>query len=110
MKLRGFRIEPERFEETYHSCEGSLRGCHTAWDEFRDRELVASRAASQSRHWQETETAQHLEASLPPYMIPGVFVMLEELPLTANGKVDRAALPEPDGARRNGARVRRTPQ
>src|SRR5438874_765434 len=43
-----------------------------------------------------SELRKHLQAHVPDYMIPAGFVRLDSLPLTANGKVDRAALPEPD--------------
>ena len=42
---------------------------------------------------------QRLATRLPDYMIPSDFIRLEEMPLTANGKVDRAALPDPDSSR-----------
>jgi acyl carrier protein len=42
------------------------------------------------------ELKEHLSHSLPDYMIPGLWVILEKIPLTTNGKVDRKALPEPE--------------
>ncbi|WP_121750074.1 non-ribosomal peptide synthetase [Streptomyces sp. E2N166] len=54
---------------------------------------LASRGPSLARALKE-----HLSAQLPHYMVPGVFVVLDELPVTPNGKVDKRALPAPDEA------------
>lgn len=96
VKLRGFRIElPEvelalRQHPEVRECCAAVRNSASA-----GRQLVAyvtsttgMVSARQLRDW--------LKPRLPDYMVPAAFVFLPKLPLNSNGKVDRAALPEPD--------------
>ena len=61
--------------------------------------LVAYAAPEQGQRVDAAVLKAHLKQKLPDYMIPAIFVILDALPLSPNGKVDRKALPEPD---RNG--------
>ena len=62
-----------------------------------EKRLVAYYVARQSLST--AALRQHLATRLPDYMIPSDFIRLEEMPLTVNGKVDRAALPDPDSSK-----------
>ncbi|MFB4280085.1 amino acid adenylation domain-containing protein [Nonomuraea sp. MTCD27] len=91
IKLRGHRIELGEIESTLET-HPAVRQAVAAVHQDRLIAYVAGDAPEPAA------LRAHLAASLPPYMIPQVFVPLDALPLTPNGKVDRKALPAPGGA------------
>jgi len=95
VKLRGYRIELGEIEASLCQCE-SVRDAVVVVKENGDHQrLVAYVVANTGIKISEDEVRVHLEKRLPQYMIPSRFVMLESLPRTPNGKVDRNALPDP---------------
>lgn len=94
VKIRGLRIEPGEIEQV-------LLG-HPAVKEAlvlaSEQRLLAYVVSADPAEQLPAALRAHLQASLPDYMIPAAFVVLERFPLTPNGKLDRKALPAPDTA------------
>ncbi|MEL6263646.1 MAG: amino acid adenylation domain-containing protein, partial [Cyanobacteria bacterium J06626_6] len=101
VKLRGHRIELGEIETALaqHPLVSAavviLDGGNKRLEEKRLVGYVASEAALTG-----SELYQSLKGKLPDYMVPAAFVVLERLPLTANGKIDRRSLPAPDPSQR----------
>ncbi|MBA2891471.1 non-ribosomal peptide synthetase [Nonomuraea soli] len=100
VKLRGHRIEPAEIENTL----GRAPGVAQAAVIVRDDQLVAYVTPE---HVDPAELHRHALAHLPTHMLPAAYLPLPVLPLNANGKLDRRALPEPPRA---GHRPPRTPR
>lgn len=98
VKVRGFRIELGEIEAVLgrHSAVGEC--VVTLWkDASEDPRLVAYVVAAGDTP-SDKELRQHLAEQLPDYMVPASYVFLDDLPLSATGKVDRKALPAPPSA------------
>ena len=97
IKIRGYRIEAGEIEAALNQ-HPAVRSCVvTAFGEDRSQKRLVAYVVPQQNAAPETcELRQFLSQKLPEYMLPSAFVMLEALPLSANGKVDRKALPAPD--------------
>jgi amino acid adenylation domain-containing protein len=97
VKIRGFRIELGEVEAALSQHSDVQASCVIPREDTPgDKRLVAYLVANQDCTPTISELRQFLKAKLPEYMVPNVFVMLESLPLTPSGKVDRRTLPVPD--------------
>jgi amino acid adenylation domain-containing protein len=100
IKIRGFRVELEEIEQALRNHAG-VNDCVVVLreDDDHDKRLVAYIVANGQAQPATSELRNSLKAKLPSYMVPATFEMIAALPLMANGKIDRRALPEPQARR-----------
>ena len=111
VKIRGYRIELGEVEAVL----GQHRAVQTSVvavreDEPGDKRLVGYVVAQPQGSFDAAEVKNYLKQKLPEYMIPSALVLLDDLPLTPSGKVDRRALPAPDQSRRELENVYQAPR
>jgi amino acid adenylation domain-containing protein len=99
VKIRGFRIELGEVEAALLAHAAIQQAVVLVReDKPGDKRLTAYVVSSPGQKLQVRSLRSQLRQQLPVYMVPSVFVLLNALPLTSNGKVDTRALPAPDGS------------
>ncbi|MEW6735979.1 MAG: amino acid adenylation domain-containing protein, partial [Acidobacteriota bacterium] len=97
IKVRGFRIELGEVEAALSECAEVREAVVIVREDVPgDRRLVAYLVSIDGKAIATTLVREQLKHKLPEYMIPSAYVMMEKLPLTANGKLDRKTLPMPE--------------
>ena len=97
VKIRGFRIELGEIE-TVLATHARVRQAVAVTLDNEGEKRLAAYVVADGEQPTAGELRLHLREKLPDYMIPTVFVMLDSLPLTASGKVNRLALPKPEAS------------
>jgi len=99
-KIRGYRIEVNEIEKALLGLSAIKQAIVVGWeDRPGDQRLVAYLVPNRQPAPSVSELRRFLGDQLPDYMLPSAFVILDTLPLSPSGKVDRHALPAPDRRR-----------
>ena len=109
VKLRGLRIELGEIEAALLATRRVTRAEVLLREDSGDARLVAYVQPAPDTPWDEAALHQQLSARLPDYMVPTACVPLQSWPVTANGKLDRKALPAPVFSANVSGRALRTP-
>ncbi|MFE7392934.1 amino acid adenylation domain-containing protein [Streptomyces sp. NPDC057582] len=107
VKVRGFRVEPAEVQAVLLEHAAVRDAFVTAGDGRLTAYLVPADGGELP---DAAELAAHARRKLPEHMVPAWFVAVDEMPLTGNGKVDRAALPAPQAAAATAGIAPRTPE
>jgi amino acid adenylation domain-containing protein len=111
VKLRGFRIELEEIEAVLATHPGVGGAAAVVYERAPGDERLVAYVVPEGGGSLDVEELRRLcKTRLAPYMIPSTFVQLEAFPTTPNRKLDRRALPAPDGARPDLARSYAPPE
>lgn len=96
IKVRGYRIEPVEIEQELLRIDG-IRQAVVEGRSFHggEKRLVAYLSLEQGLVLDKRDVRKRLASWLPRHMLPSAYLTVDKIPLTANGKVDRRALPEP---------------
>ncbi|GAA3426369.1 hypothetical protein GCM10018953_35520 [Streptosporangium nondiastaticum] len=100
LKIRGMRVEPGEIEAVLARHPGLEASAVGVWRDAAGARLVGYtvwRDGDGGSGAERPDLREWLRRELPEHMVPSAWVTLDALPLTANGKLDRAALPVPDG-------------
>ena len=105
LKIRGYRVEPGEIESRLTEQVQIREALVVGYGEGANQRLVGYVIAERAHDGVEDEESVSLDevrralrSSLPQYMIPGELMVVAAFPLTANGKIDKSALPVPDGS------------
>jgi len=103
VKVRGYRIELGEVEAALAALPGVESAVVLAREDFPGETRLVAYVVASGAEPAVAELRRALQQTLPEPFIPSAFVFLEAFPLTPHGKVDRRALPAPDGSRRTAA-------
>jgi nonribosomal peptide synthetase DhbF len=110
IKLRGFRIEPGEIEAALLRHGSVAQAAVVVREDIPGTRRLVGYVVPAGNAIDAMALRTYLGASLPDHMVPSAIVVLDGLPLTANSKLDRAALPAPDLIAEPSRRAPRTPQ
>lgn len=102
VKIRGHRIELGEIESRLLNHPAITEAAALAYEDVQSSKYLCAYYAA-SEMLSAVDLREYMLEALPDYMVPSLFIQLEKLPITANGKTDRRALPMPEGEPGTGA-------